>query len=429
MIRTAKFITHTALVAMLALVFLSSCVLNLRPRQPKSMLYSSRELSVTPNQIRLHMRALVQPFTGEIEQSADAIAAATLDISVKRAAIRWKIEAVPTLRSALFQPNPFTAVLDTWALTYQMANYFESGPGRAELGPAATRAVNTCLQMEGELDQIVSTFPYSHDVTKVRTAAQKWAIDHPIRYAIRDRESTLSRMTEKDVGVKWTAGEVIGEVEVTADDLNREIQIYSDHLFRQASWEAELLELDLPTSEAFPLAERAVKSSERAVETLDDLAPTIKTAAESTAKAADAATKLASDISPVVASEPKAVVEAINENLRRTLTFLQGERIASLQEIDRERIAVLQKFDDERGAATQDLREIATNERVALSRDIEQAGLRIVDHAAWRLSQLVAVILGSLFLAAVLFLFIVRRLFFSSHQPHQQIGQNPPRAA
>ena len=113
MIRLAKFITYFALVAILPLVFLSSCGLNLRPHQPKSMVFTSKELSVTPNQIRLRMRALVQPFTGEIEQSADAIGAGTKDISVKRAAIRWKIEAVPALRTALFQPNPFTAVLDT----------------------------------------------------------------------------------------------------------------------------------------------------------------------------------------------------------------------------------------------------------------------------------------------------------------------------
>jgi len=428
MIRAAKFVSHIG-VAVLPLVLSSGCALSLRPSQPKSMVYSSKELSVTPNQIRLRMRALVEPFTGEIEQSADAIASGTSDISVKRAAIRWKIEGVPALRTALFQPEPFMAVLDTWALTFQMANYFESGPGRVEFGPAATQAMDTCLRIEDELNQIVSTFPVSRDATKIRTAAQKWAMDHPIRYAIRDRETTLSRMTEKDVGVKWTVGELITEVAITADDLNREIQIYSDHFFRQANWEAQLIKLDLPTSEALPLAERAVKSSERAVETLDDLAPAIKTAADATANAAEAATKLTSNVSPLVVSERKAAVEAINEDLRKALIFLHGERIASLDQISRERIAILLQLDEERRAATQELHEIATNERAALSRDIEQAGLRIVDHAALRLSQLVAIVLGFLLLAAVLFLFIVRRLFFSPHQPQQRIRNNPPRAA
>jgi hypothetical protein len=314
-------------------------------------------------------------------------------------------------------------------MLFQMANYFESGPGRAQLGPAATDAVNTCLRMEEKLNQIISTFPYSHNATKVRDAAQKWALDHPIRYAINNRDSTLSRVSEKEVGVKWTAGDAISEVEVTADDLNRQIQIYSDHLFRQASWEAELLELDLPGSDALPLAERAVRSSERAVDTFDDLAPTIKTAAESTAKAADAAAKLAADVSPLVASEPKAITQSINEDLRKTFSFLQGERIASLQQIDRERMAVLQTIDNERRATTAELRDIAATERAALSKDIEQAGVRVVDHAAWRVAQLVTVSLAALFLAALLFLFIVRRLFFALHPVHQRIDRNPPQAA
>jgi hypothetical protein len=138
---------------MLPLVLSSSCSLTMRPHEPRSMAYSSKELAVKPNQIRLSMRALVEPFSGEIEHSADEIATGTSDISVKRAAIQWKIDGVPALRTALFQPNPFTAVLDTWVLMYQMANYFESGPGSAEFGPAATRAVDTCLKMEDELNR------------------------------------------------------------------------------------------------------------------------------------------------------------------------------------------------------------------------------------------------------------------------------------
>jgi hypothetical protein len=234
-------------------------------------------------------------------------------------------------------------------------------------------------------------------------------------------------VTEQDVGIKWTAGDLIAEVEITADDINREIQIYSDHLFRQASWEADLLKLDFPTSEVLPLAERAVKTSERAVATLDDLTPNIKTAVEATTTAAEAATKLTSNAPALVASERKAALEEVNEDLRKTLTFLHDERIASFEQISRERNAILQQLDGERLAAVGELREIADSERAALSRDIEQAGLRIADHAAWRLSELVMIVLGFSFLAAVLFLFIVRRLFFSSRGSSQWIEPNRPR--
>ena len=136
-------------------------------------------------------------------------------------------------------------------------------------------------------------------------------MDHPIVYAIRNRETILSRTTEQDVGVNWTTADVINEVQTTVDDINRQMQIYSDHLFRQAKWEADLFALDIPTSEALDLASRAVKLSERAVTTLDDLAPVIKTAVEATTSAAGGATKFDTEMPTLVSAERKAAVEAI----------------------------------------------------------------------------------------------------------------------
>jgi hypothetical protein len=378
------------------------------------------------------MRSLVEPFAGEIEQTADTIIAGTSDRSVKRAAIQWKIEGVPAVRGALFQPDPFTAVFDTWVLTNQMANYFESGPGRAALASAAPLAVETSRRMEQELTDVATTFTISKDVSKVRATAKQWAVDHPIRYAIRDRETALSRVTERDVGVEWTAGEVIAEMATTADDLHREIQIYSNHLFRQARWEAELLKLDLRTEELMPLAERAVTSGERAVVTLDALTPSIKTAADAASKAADAASNAASkvpaDIPTLVTSERIAAVDAINEDLKRTLTFLQGERIAALLQISEERIAAMKHLSEERVAILKEVREIAANERLALSQDIEQASYKVVDRAAWRLAQIVAATLVSVLLSALILLFIIRKLFVSPAEPHQLDSLGPVRA-
>jgi hypothetical protein len=156
----------------------------------------------------------------------------------------------------------------------------------------------------------------------------------------------------------------------TADDLHREIQIYSNHLFRQARWEGELLKLDFRTEEVLPLAQRAVKSSEQAAATLDALTPSITTAANAAAKAADAASTATSRLPSVpafVTSERKAAIDAINEDLSQTLMFLQGERVAALQQISQERIIALEHISGERIAILQEVSQIATRERLALS--------------------------------------------------------------
>jgi len=402
-----------------------SCSIKVHKRQATGKIQPKEDISASPNQIRLRMRSLVDPLAGEIERAADQIAASSRDVAVKRAAIRWKIEGVPALRGALFQPNPFLAVLDTWVLTYQMGDYFESGPGKVALGASAPVALETCRNMEGEFAKVVSTFTVSKDVSKVRDFARNWATEHPIRYAIQDRESTLGRVGEGDLGTSWALGETIAELTTTADDVHREIQIYSDHLFRQARWEADLLKLDFDGGEVLPMAERAVKSSEQAVATLDRLAPSIKSAAD-----------IATNVPAIIATERESAVDSINDNVTKTLTFIHDERlqvlhefaedlavvlqhvtherIAAMQQVSEERLAALRQLQEERIAAMNQLRDIADSQRIAIGRDIEQAGVRLVDHAAWRFAQLLAATFLSLLLAAMLFLFLVRRLFFSS---------------
>jgi len=55
------------------------------------------------------------------------------------------------------QPDPLTAALDTWVLCFQMADYFETGPGHEALGEASTRAVEACRRMEEDFAQLAAS--------------------------------------------------------------------------------------------------------------------------------------------------------------------------------------------------------------------------------------------------------------------------------
>jgi hypothetical protein len=58
---------------------------------------------------------------------------------VDLAALKLKIDAVPAMREALFQPDWATAASDTLVLYIQMADHFEAGAGKDELGPASSQ--------------------------------------------------------------------------------------------------------------------------------------------------------------------------------------------------------------------------------------------------------------------------------------------------
>jgi hypothetical protein len=384
--------THLAYLAAL-LLGLVACGCRFAMPQPnmKTSLHPQKDVAANYNQIRLRVRAMVGPACGEIEQAADQIIAGNTNAAVQRGALLWKIEAVPALRAALFQPDPFTAQFDSWVLCFQMTDYFETGPGKVSLGKASPIAVAACRRLEEEMNRIAASMTVSGDVTQARSFAKKWAREHPIHHSITDRESTLSRVLERDSSGSISTGEAVAEITTTVDDLNRRLEIYSDQLFRQGRWEAQLfkseLMAELPVAHALPLAERAVKSAGQAVATVDRLAPALERAvgvAESTPK--------------LITAEREAAIKAVQDELTRTMEFVREERVAALKHLSQER-----------GTALKELHEAMVVERKALTQDLEQISLTVVDHAFWRAAQLLAAVLALLAIGLVLVLVSLKR--------------------
>jgi hypothetical protein len=372
----------------------AGCRTALPERKIEAKVQPQQDLAVTQNQVRLRMRALVDPMCGEIEQAADTIIAGTPNRAVQQAARRWKIEGTQALRKALFESDPFTAVSDTWVLFYQMADYFETGHGREGLGPASAQAAATCRRLEREFAQIAASMTGSGDISKARAFARTWAAEHPIRYAIADRESILSRVFERDLPDALSAGEAVAGMTTLLDDLNRRLEVYSAHLFRQARWEAERFKVDLlsdlAADQAVPLAERAVQSAERAVGTIERLGPPLERVAS-----------VVQDAPKVVAGERETAFTALHDALARTIQFAHDERLA-----------VLDGLSNERSAALRELHETVAAERQALTSDVERLSLTVVDHAMGQLARLLGAAMAAAVMAVCLGLFLVSRLFF-----------------
>jgi AraC-like DNA-binding protein len=335
------------------------------------------DIAVNPEQVRLRMRALVEPLAGAIVESADRIREGTTDRAIQREALLWKIEAVPALREALFRPTPFVAVMDTWVLTWQMTDYFESGRGKEALGDAAPIAVTTCRYLENQIETVAASMTLSGDVSKARELARQWAKEHPIRHSIASRESTLARVTDREIQEAFSTQQVVGNVVVTLDDLSRRMDIYSAQLLDQARWQAELFAMDLTSDyrleEAVPLAEAALQSATEAVEAskrflleVEDVLAVVESAPE------------------LVTQERVAAIKAANEEISRLIGFVQQERIAALQHL--------------------------SSEREVLTAYAEQISLKVVDHAMLRIAQLAGAILLAFFFGGLVLLFLARRM-------------------
>jgi len=364
------------------------------PRQGASgRIHPRADIVVNSEQARLRMRALVQPYCGAIIASADRISAGTTNRVIRRGALVWKMEAVPGMRETLFQSNPFLAIADTWVFLWQMTDYFEKGPGRQALGSAAPRAVSTCQHLEDELRSVAAAFTRSGDVTSVSEFVRQWAMEHPIQYSIGSRESVLSHFTALEVQERFSMPEVAGNLVVTLDDLSRRLDIYSAQVPEQSRWQAELFAMDLAADYQFDqvlqLATNAVQSTAAAAESINrTIAPFEKTLA--VAEAAPG----------TIAKERAAAIEAVHEEVTRAIEFGQQERLA-----------VLKDLTTQRETALFELHRNITEERKALTRDMETLSFKAVDHALQRTALLAGLISVGLCAWTVVLLFLTRRLF------------------
>ena len=363
------------------------------PAPVRENVHAADDLAANEQQIRLRIRALVEPYSGSIVESADRIRAGTTNRAIRREALLWKIEAVPALREALFRPNSLVAIGDTWVLIWQMTDYFEKGRGKQALGAASPIAAATCRYLENELAGVAASITRSGDVSRVRNFTMQWAAEHPIRHSIAARESTLSRALEREIQESFTAQEIVLDVAVMLDDLSHRIDIFSAQLFDQSRWQAELFTMDLAEDyqmeRALPLAENAVQSAADAVKALNRIVPSLETALETVNAAPD-----------IIAKERGAAIEILQQELTRTIQFAQMERIAALEHLTKERVAALTA-----------LHEYIVKERRALMGEMKELSREVVDHALLRIAQMVAAILAALFVGVVVLLLITRRLF------------------
>lgn len=382
-----------AVLVVMLLLALGGCLTTTPIHKMEDDVHASTDLAVNTQQVRVRMRALVEPLSAVIVTNADRIRESAPNPDVQREALLFKIEAVPALREALFRPDPFNAILDSWVLTQQMSDYFETGRGRTAFGEAAPKAVAACRYLESHIAEVAASMMLSGDVADIGEFARKWAAEHPIRDSIAGRESTVSLVTETQLQETFSTTQVAGSLVVTTDDLIRRLDVYSDQLLHEARWQAELFAMDLgrryKTEQALLLAEQAVALAEVATATANRLLPQLE--------AALAAAESAPDL---MASERVAAIAALVQEVDRALDFVREERVAALAQLTRER-----------QAAIMELRQGIEKESLRLTADMERISQKVVEQAFLRGVQLTAGALIAAFIGLFVLLLAARRLF------------------
>lgn len=309
-------------------------------------------------ELQLNLDDLASVFTGVIEQTADQVIKVSTINSVKQHALLWKINGIPTAYRALFHHDPAMAILDTWAFSMQMVNYFEHGEGKMDFGQWNQIALNSSLSLKKKLEQLIDTGLPDGNVDTLEGNYKSWVLEHPIARDFIYRDTVVpelgSFIGDQELGTLQTVGSMAIGMEEMAD----QIAVYMNLLPKQARWQTELILL----------------------ETFKDQDP--KAALSTIVELADSLNQ----ISPVVAQFP----ELIAQERKAFFETLQTERETILQSINEQRIATLSEID-------------SSSDRI-LKTTMDQSK-QLIDHLFIRAFQLLA---ASLICGVVLAAIVIR---------------------
>jgi hypothetical protein len=340
------------------------------PTQTRFM--EEQGVKVSSDALRTRLRGEAIPFTGRMEEAADAVAAGTDDPAVRRRTIVWKLNVIPALYGALFHQRPLVALLDTWGLLLQAEGFLASPEGREAFGPTgAERMQATVAALETRVEAIAAWAAPGRDIAGVRKRLQAWADAHPVRisFATRDgvEEFLATLAPAEELGMMALAGRVNEDL----DGLVARVDFLPILVPRQATWQAELTYLDLVD----PRMDLAFARGSQALDKLDLMM-----------------TWLGSSGLDAFAREQRVQVGLALDAQRIELErLLDRQRLEVQAFVGRERAEIAAAVALERAAILADAQRVVDQAADVAARRARE----VIDHAVWRLALLLGVVVAA----------------------------------
>jgi hypothetical protein len=345
------------MVAVLLMTIFAACSTS-APRQTQLM--KKTDLTVSSAQLQVQVRSLADRFSGLMEEAGEEALEQTDDPAMRRKVLLWLTNGIPAMQHALFRPDPLAALLDGWFLVAQMHLYFEEHAPNDLPRHFAEIAMPILDTMEADIKDIVTRAGSENSYETGRQLVYDAARSHPTNSSFASRQGSSIVLSEFTARAGSGALKSIGSLTETMDDLIARFDLNAEYLPKQARWQAQLMMID---------------------EGFGSISPSLEHLAylEVVAGQIDRLTLIVEALPDLVAEERVAVLEALDAELSRILSFIdqqrtilmhedvRAERQAVLIAIREERIAVLEAIADERQIVLDTLRE----ERVAIFEDLD----------------------------------------------------------
>lgn len=349
------------------------------PTQTKFM--QAQGVQVSSEALRLRLRSEAIPFTGLMEQAADAAALEATSPEQRRRALVWKINVVPALYRTLFNQRALVALVDTWALLVQAEDHLESQEGKEAFGPGSAVVLATTRDLQLRIQAIARWAVPDRDLAAVDAKVREWASEHPVRLSFATRDSIEQYLATVKPSEPISAFAMVGMMSEDLEGLISRVDFLPVMVPRQATWQAELAYLDLMD----PRLELALTRGGEALQRVDDMIAWLGTTGLE-----GFAEEQRVQLLRAFASERVEIERLLERQRAGVEVFVGRERAEIAALVQRERLAAM--------ADAQRLADHATAEAARKAREL-------VDHVILR----VAILLGAVLVAVLVIVLVARR--------------------
>lgn len=379
---------------------------------------------ISQDELREALLQFAGRFESTIIATANTIASETKDVSIQRRALRWKLGMTPAITDAAFLNEPEAAYVALLTLATSLDEYLTTGSGREVFGEKQPLAVATSGELVAAAIDVGNRFLDEKQLARVTAEVEALVRDQPIRGEfVAEKVQSLVAASAMSPIFDWITAipmspfralqgvdhgaQAIHEFNDTAMQMTRVV----DSMPRMIRWNLQLLALDLSEQgnieasvESFATLARSAESLSKTAEDLPGMLQALLAEAERSGKSLEPLATSIERSATAVAAAGEAwgglvaeLSKPPEDPTRPSRPFDIREWQATAEQITAAATELRTLLDSAGALAGSDalagpLAEIST--RI----DRAESGARaLVDHAAWRLLQLVGVFFGLLF--------------------------------
>lgn len=271
--RSRYLATYSTVFLVLIAVFGGGCAIS----KKSPAMSKIKGLDMTAEQLRLKVNNFVLIFSGKVERAADQITNnAGGNRKIMDNALAWKTNAIPMSQLAGFQFDPLIGLLDLWAFSSQMSDFFDRGAGRNIFGPQQGVAIRTSKDLEGEISAFVESLGPSFNMELAKNFVEDWVKKNPIESLLFVRQSTNTSMATWLLGGDKGVGDVLGGLDERMTDMTNRMNIITQQMPKIGRWQGEMFLADQLRNPPIPIpqiSKQDVEAVKASIKKMADMAP------------------------------------------------------------------------------------------------------------------------------------------------------------